>query len=42
VTIPSLPDVADWEAFDTARAKLTGQVSLQHPAARYGVRQKAA
>ena len=42
VTIPSLPDVADWEAFDAARAKLTGQVSLQHPAARYGVTQKAA
>src|SRR5262249_20272302 len=37
VTIPSLPDAADFEAFQAARATLRGKVSLDRPAARYGV-----
>jgi short-subunit dehydrogenase len=35
VTIPSLPDLADWEAFEAARAKLLPNLSKQLPAARY-------
>src|SRR5262245_34633328 len=35
VTIPSLPDVADWQAFDAARVMLTQNVSRQFPAERY-------
>jgi len=38
VTIPSLPDVADWQAFETARQKLLPNLSRNTPAARYGVR----
>lgn len=38
VTIPSLPDRADWEACTAARLKLGPQLSLRHPAARYGLR----
>lgn len=35
ITIPSLPDVADWQAFEFARAKLGPNLSLSRPAARY-------
>jgi short-subunit dehydrogenase len=35
VTIPSLPDVADWQAFLQARYALAPHLSLQHPATRY-------
>ncbi len=37
VTIPSLPDAADWEAFNTARLKLTPNLSKDHAAERYQV-----
>jgi uncharacterized protein len=37
VTIPSLPDSADWEAFEDARRKLTPNLSRVEPAARYRV-----
>lgn len=35
VTIPSLPDVADWNAYEAARQKLMPNLSLKTPAARY-------
>jgi hypothetical protein len=35
VTIPSLPDRADWEAYEAARQKLMPNLSRQMPAARY-------
>jgi len=35
VTIPALPDSADWEAFETARNALAPNLSLAQPAARY-------
>jgi short-subunit dehydrogenase len=35
VTIPSLPEVADWDAFENARRGLTPKLSLATPAARY-------
>lgn len=38
VTIPSLPDPADWAAAEAARLKLAPNLSAKHPAARYGVR----
>jgi short-subunit dehydrogenase len=37
-TAPSLPDAADWEAFEAARAALGPNLSRSQPAARYGVR----
>jgi uncharacterized protein len=37
VTIPSLPDVAEWIAFDTARRVMSGRLSATVPAARYGI-----
>lgn len=37
VTIPSLPDRADWDAFEHARAALGPNLSLSVPAPRYGV-----
>jgi len=36
-TVPSLPDVADWNAFQSARAALGPNLSRSKPAARYGV-----
>ncbi|WP_201838411.1 SDR family NAD(P)-dependent oxidoreductase [Microvirga zambiensis] len=36
VTIPALPDVADWDAFKTARAALLPNLSRRLPAKRYG------
>src|ERR1700686_1174447 len=38
VTIPSLPDIAEWIAFDTARRVMSGRLSAAVPAARYGIR----
>jgi short-subunit dehydrogenase len=35
VTIPSLPDPADWNRFEAARQALGPNLSHQHPAARY-------
>lgn len=35
VTIPALPDVGDWEAFERARQALTPNLSRATPAARY-------
>jgi uncharacterized protein len=35
VTIPSLPDAADWQAYEAARQKLMPHLSLKVPAARY-------
>lgn len=37
VTIPSLPDMADWDALSAARAKLGPNLSLSYPAKRYEV-----
>ncbi|HEY4048089.1 MAG TPA: SDR family NAD(P)-dependent oxidoreductase, partial [Acidobacteriaceae bacterium] len=37
VTIPSLPDIADWEAYEAARQNLFPKLSLISPAAHYGV-----
>ena len=37
VTIPSLPDVGDWQVFEAARMKLLPNLSRNTPAARYGV-----
>ena len=37
VTIPALPDLAEWEAFDAARRAMSGRLSSTAPAARYGV-----
>lgn len=37
ITIPALPDVADWEKFESARKALGPNLSLQKPAARYGI-----
>lgn len=37
VTIPSLPDVADFDAFDAARKALGPGLSRVDPAARYGI-----
>jgi short-subunit dehydrogenase len=38
VTIPSLPDKAEWDAFDTARRAMSGRLSSTAPAARYSIR----
>ncbi|WP_331375794.1 SDR family NAD(P)-dependent oxidoreductase [Sinorhizobium chiapasense] len=35
ITIPSLPDAADWEAYEAARQKLMPNLSRSVPAARY-------
>src|SRR5215813_6280419 len=35
ITIPSLPDIADWEAYEAARQKLIPNLSLSSSAARY-------
>jgi len=37
VTVPALPDSADWAAFDAARQALLPNLSHNKPAARYGV-----
>jgi hypothetical protein len=35
-TVPALPDIADWEAFESARLALKPNLSHAKPAARYG------
>jgi uncharacterized protein len=40
-TIPSLPDAADWQAYEAARQKLMPNLSRKTPAARYGARDAA-
>jgi short-subunit dehydrogenase len=35
VTVPSLPEMADWQAFTAARTALHPNLSRQHAAARY-------
>jgi short-subunit dehydrogenase len=42
VTLPSLPDAAQWTAFDAARLALRPSLSLKSPAQRYRVSQRAA
>ena len=37
ITIPALPDVADWEKFEAARKALGPNLSRREPAARYAV-----
>jgi len=37
VTIPALPDVADWNRFEAACQFLAPNLSHAEPAARYGV-----
>jgi uncharacterized protein len=37
VTIPSLPDKAEWDAFDAARRAMSGKLSSAVPASRYSV-----
>ena len=37
VTIPALPDVADWEKYEAARKALAPNLSRQIPAPRYGI-----
>ena len=41
VTIPSLPDAADWDAYEAARRALGPSLSLAAPARRYTARQLA-
>jgi uncharacterized protein len=38
VTLPSLPDVKQWEAFDTARKAMLPNFANAHAAARYSIR----
>lgn len=42
VTIPSLPDAADWERMEAARQALGPNLSLRHPAPRYARAAEAA
>jgi len=41
-TIPSLPDAADWQAYEAARQKMMPNLSRDKPAARYAVASTAA
>jgi short-subunit dehydrogenase len=36
VTIPALPEIADWQAYEAARQKMMPNLSRSAPAARYG------
>jgi short-subunit dehydrogenase len=38
VTIPSLPDKAEWDGFETARRTMSGRLSSAVPASRYDIR----
>jgi len=42
VTIPALPDAADWDALEAARQKLHPNLSHASPAARYGLKANVA
>jgi short-subunit dehydrogenase len=35
VTLPSLPDASDWQAYEAARQKLLPNLSRKSPAPRY-------
>jgi short-subunit dehydrogenase len=37
ITIPALPDIADWDKYDQARKALAPNLSRKHSAARYGI-----
>jgi uncharacterized protein len=37
VTIPSLPDVGQWQSYESARQLLMPNLSRVEPAARYGI-----
>jgi hypothetical protein len=37
ITIPTVPDIADWERYEAARKALGPNLSRQRPAARYGI-----
>jgi len=37
VTIPALPDIEEWNRFETARLAMATQLSRAHPAQRYGI-----
>jgi short-subunit dehydrogenase len=37
ITIPSLPDLADWNAYEAARQNLIPKLSLNSPGARYRI-----
>ncbi len=41
ITIPSLPNLADWQSYEAARQKLIPNLSLRVPAARYRARAAA-
>ena len=41
-TLPALPDIADWNAYESARQELMPNLSRSTPAARYKVAPKAA
>jgi short-subunit dehydrogenase len=41
-TVPSLPEIKDWNAFEAARDALRPNLSLAEPARRYGVRTRSA
>ncbi|NLS72211.1 SDR family oxidoreductase [Bradyrhizobium brasilense] len=38
ITVPALPDAADWQAYESARQKLMPNLSRSTPAARYGLK----
>ncbi len=42
ITIPSLPDIADWNAYEAARQKLMPNLSRKTPAPRYNRKTAAA
>ncbi|WP_293675824.1 SDR family oxidoreductase [uncultured Phenylobacterium sp.] len=42
ITLPSLPDVGDWQAYEAARQALFPNLSRSEPAARYRVQESAA
>lgn len=41
VTIPSLPDQAEWNRFEAARRDMTSRLSSTQPASRYGLKQRS-
>src|SRR6266853_4799035 len=41
VTIPALPDKAEWDRFEAARRDMSTRLSRTNPAARYGVKELA-
>ena len=41
-TIPALPDIAEWNAFESARSAMRPNLSLAEPARRYGVLTRSA